>query len=164
VKTKKSLRDTIAENQRAMNMWASAHGKEQTVDFGVKEKRTYSRKMADEDREDDVVREVGQLLAVHPKILFAWRQNSGSAESKSGAPVVFYRFLKGDPSEITLPDFLGVLKDGRLLALEAKNRLWTAPKKPHEKKQLHFILQVKYAGGVSGFCTSAAQAQRIIEE
>ncbi len=162
MKTRKSLRDTIAETQKGMDTWAAAFGKPRQ-DMQVPEKRTYNRKMADDDREDDVIRDVASLLAVHPMILLAWRQNSGSAESKSGAPVYFYRFVKGDPKDITLPDFLGILKDGRLMAIEAKNRLWTKPSGERERKQLNFILQVKYAGGVSGFVTSADQAQKIIE-
>jgi hypothetical protein len=163
VKTKKSLRDTIAENQKAMNMWAAAHGKPQT-DIGVPAKRAPNvKRTADEDTEAAVLREVGQLLANHPKVLFAVRQNSGMAYNENKAPIYFYRWAKSKV-KMRISDFWGMLVDGRMFALEAKHRNWTKPSGERDGEQQNFLLTVKYAGGVSGFCTSAAQAQRIIEE
>jgi hypothetical protein len=56
-----------------------------------------------------------------------------------------------------------MLTDGRLMALEVKHRKWTKPSGEREGEQQAFLLTVKYAGGVSGFVTSAEQAQSIIE-
>jgi hypothetical protein len=162
MKTKKSLRDTIAENQKAMNMWAAVHGKPQT-DIGVPAKRAPNvKRTADEDTEAAVLKEVGQLLANHPKVLFAVRQNSGMAYNESKAPVYFYRFVRCK-EKMRISDFWGLLTDGRPFACEVKNRAWTKPSGEREAEQQAFLLTVKYAGGVSGFCTSAAQAQAIIE-
>ncbi len=161
MKTKKSLRDTIAETQQGMNAWANAFGKPKQ-DMGVPEKRTHTKRTADADREDAVLREVGALLANHPKVLMAWRQNSGMAYNESKAPIFFYRWVRSKV-KMRLPDFIGVLTDGRLLGLEVKHRNWTKPSGEREAEQQAFLLTVKYAGGAAGFVTSAEQAQAIIE-
>jgi len=62
-----------------------------------------------------------------------------------------------------ISDFWGILKDGSPWALEAKNRLWKAPSGEREFEQQAFLTAIREAGGVSGFVTSAEQAQRIIE-
>ena len=162
MKVKKPLRDTIADNQKAMNMWAAAHGKPPT-DIGVPEKRAHTKQMSDHDREDSVIRDITALLAVHPKVLMAWRQNSGMPYNEGGAPVYFYRWVRSK-TKMRIVDFIGLLTDGRMFALEAKNRTWTKPSGEREAEQQDFMLSVKYAVGSAGFCTSAEQAQRIIEE
>jgi hypothetical protein len=118
--------------------------------------------MSDNDREDAVLREAGQLLAVHPKVLFAVRQNSGMAYNEAKAPIYFYRWLRSKV-KMRISDFWGMLTDGRMFAIECKNRTWTKPSGTRELEQKAFIDTVKHAGGVSGFVTSAEQAQRIIE-
>jgi len=161
MKTRKSLRDTLAETQTGMDAWANAFGKPKQ-DIGVPEKRAHTKRMADDDSEASVMREVGELLSVHPKVLFAVRQNSGMAYSESKAPIYFYRWARSKV-KMRISDFWGMLTDGRMLALEVKNRKWTKPSGEREAEQQNFLLTVKYAGGVSGFVTSATQAQSIIE-
>ncbi len=161
MKTRKSLRDTIAETQQGMNAWANAFGKPKQ-DMGVPEKRTHTKQMADNDTEAAVMREVGELLAVHPKVLFAVRQNSGMAYGENKQPIYFYRWARSK-TKMRISDFWGMLTDGRMFACEVKNRLWTKPSGEREAEQQNFLLTVKYAGGVAGFVTSAEQAQKIIE-
>lgn len=161
MKTRKSLRDTIAETQQGMNAWASAFNKPK-LDMNVPEKRTHTKQMSDNDTEAAVMRDVGQLLAVHPKVLFAVRQNSGMAYGENKQPIYFYRWARSK-TKMRISDFWGLLTDGRLMALEVKHRKWTKPSGEREAEQQNFLLTVKYAGGVSGFVTSAEQAQAIIE-
>jgi hypothetical protein len=85
------------------------------------------------------------------------------AYTETKAPIYFYRWAKSKV-KMRISDFWGMLVDGRMFALEAKHRNWTKPSGERDGEQQNFLLTVKYAGGVSGFCTSAAQAQRIIEE
>lgn len=163
MKVKKSLRDTIGETQTGMDAWANAFGKPKQ-DMGVPQKRAPNvKRTADEDTEAAVLKEVGQLLANHPKVLFAVRQNSGMAYNEAKAPIYFYRWAKSKV-KMRISDFWGMLTDGRMFACEVKNRAWTKPSGEREGEQQNFLLTVKYAGGVSGFVTSAEQAQRIIEE
>ncbi len=125
------------------------------------------------DLEGPVVKAIGELLAAHPLVLFAVRQNSGAAsyEAKSGhyAPVHFYRILTHG-KEITITDFWGILRHedwilppSRLLAIEAKAPGWTKPRTEREFKQANFLALVRNAGGRAGFATSADEAKAIIE-
>ena len=113
------------------------------------------------DLEGPVVSAIGDLLAVHPKVLFAVRQNTGAAsyEAKSGkyAPVFFYRLLTHSPKDITITDFWGILKAGRMLAVEAKAPGWHKVSTDRELRQEMFLMLVRNCGGVALFATSAEQ-------
>ncbi len=112
------------------------------------------------DLEKHVIRAVSELLAVHPKVLFAVRQNSGGAsyEAKSGryAPIFFYHILTSQP--VTITDFWGLLRDGRPFALEAKRPSWKEPREPREFKQAAFLMLIRNCGGVGQFVRSADEA------
>ncbi len=163
MKTKKSHNDNLRDNYKGEAFHAAMMGKPVRSDLEPPpDKQVRTKQMADEDREDDVIRDITALLAVHPKVLMAWRQNSGMAYNQGGAPVYFYRWVRCK-TKMRIVDFVGLLTDGRPFALEAKNRLWTKPSGEREAEQQNFLLTVKYAGGVSGFVTSAEQAQAIIE-
>ena len=108
-------------------------------------------------REAPVVAAISDLLAVHPRVLLAVRQNSGMAsyEAKSGryAPVYFYRLLThGD--EITITDFWGLLNDGRPFAIEAKAPGFTKPRTDRENMQANFLALMRNCGGIGLFATS----------
>lgn len=116
--------------------------------------------------EAEVVRAISDLLAAHPLVLHAARQNSGMAsyEASSGryAPVYFYKLLK-HASIMTLPDFWGLLKNGRFFALEAKRGDWKKPRDDRERKQANFLALVRNCGGSAGFARSVDEARIIIE-
>jgi len=121
---------------------------------------------SDEDElEAAVMREITQLLQVHPSVTLAIRANSGSAQirGKNGKdmPIWFNRFIKGG-SDFTVTDFWGLARFG-LFAIEAKRRDWTYTGSEREKKQKGFIELVNRLGGRAGFATSAAEAQTILE-
>ena len=116
--------------------------------------------------EAPVVAAIAELLAVHPKVLFAVRQNSGMAsyEAKSGkyAPVFFYRILTKQP--MTIPDFWGVLRDGRMLAIEVKAPGFVEPRTDTERRQAAFLAMVRNCGGVGLFATSADQVAEALRD
>lgn len=115
--------------------------------------------------EAPVVAAISELLAVHPRVLFAVRQNSGAAsyEAKSGryAPVFFYRILTGQP--VTIPDFWGILRDGRMLAIEAKAPGFREPHTEREFKQANFLMLVRGVGGIGIFATSAEDVAQALK-
>lgn len=116
------------------------------------------------DLEKYVIRAVSQLLAVHPKVLFGVRQNSGGAsyEHSSGAykPIHFYQILTSQP--VTITDFWGILRDGRPFCLEAKRPSWKEPSNDREMRQALFISLIQNCGGVGGFVRSADQANEVL--
>lgn len=110
--------------------------------------------------EAEVLRAICELLAAHPKVLIAVRQNTGAAsyEAKTGryAPVHFYKLIKR-PVEMTLPDIWGLLKDGRYFACEVKREDFTKPRNEREFRQAAFLSAVRNCGGIGIFATSADQ-------
>ena len=74
-------------------------------------------------------------------------------------------FVTTAPEPMTLPDFWGILRDGRVLAIECKRRGWhLIPSDDRALRQLRFLNLVRDVGGRAGFARSAEEARRIIEE
>lgn len=159
VRGRKTLRDKMHENQRGLDDWALTFGKEQMLNIPVKPKRQIVNRSDGDELESAVLREVGELLAWHPKVLFAVRQNSGAAylPGKNGAdmPVFFYKIIRTRYGPMRLPDFWGLLTNGRMFAVECKRRSWSRPTDQREREQQAFLEMVKHAGGVALFTTSA---------
>lgn len=115
--------------------------------------------------EADVLRAVTDLLAVHPRVIFAVRQNSGQAsyEAKSGkyAPVAFYKWIKA-PKPVTLPDVWGLLNSGKFFFLEVKRGGWTGPRDDRERKQAAFLALAIEWGALAAFVTDADQVDKVL--
>lgn len=185
---KPKMRDVMQGNARALAFMAMAAPTEKAAaaDAFVKEviaaippahkKREprgvdidaiHGSKRAPRQLEAPVVKAIGELLAVHPRVLFAVRQNSGSAsyEAASGkwAPVNFYNMLTHSPKDMTITDFWGILRDGRGLAVEAKAPGWKEPRTEREFKQAAFLSMVRNAGGIALFATSADEVAEVLK-
>ena len=115
--------------------------------------------------EADVIRAVSQLLATHPKVLIAIRMNSGMASSQTSngrmQPIWFHKFLRS-PCAMKMPDFIGMMTDGRPLALEAKRGNWKQPSDERERKQAAYLYCIRNIGGIGEFVTSADQAANFL--
>lgn len=118
-----------------------------------------------DDTEAPVLRAVGDLLAVHPKVFFAVRQNSGSlpyqAADGRAIPIWFYRLLR-KPEAMTITDYWGFLTDRRPFAFECKRPSWAHPRTDREIKQWAFINMIVKAGGVGSFVRSADEVQALL--
>lgn len=165
LKTKPTLRETLEATEKAMRFHAAMSGKPFVEEFAAPARRAAPTKRTDDnDTEAAVIREITAVIAHHPRVLFAIRQNSGAAVSANGAPIWFYRIIKlPNETPITVTDYFGVLTDGRPFCIEAKRRAWTKPSDERERKQLAFIEAVRSVGGVAGFATSGEQAKNILE-
>lgn len=168
---KKSLRETLADNQKAMRYYAAMSGKpshEPALVMPPKKERV-TREPSD-DTEAPVLRAVGELLAKHHTVLFAIRQNSGmryseytnAAGEKKESYTWFYKWARRRSKNMRITDYWGLLTDGRMFAIECKRPSWTKPTDDREREQLEFILTVRYAGGLAGFARSADEAQSIL--
>ena len=156
--TKKSLRDTLRENQRGLDHYALLYGKPQTQHIAVKPKREIVNHTDASELEASVISEVSALLARHPKVLFAVRQNSGAAFLKGrdgkDMPVWFYKII-ASPEPMRISDFTGELRDGRRFGFEAKRRNWTHPTDQREREQKAYLDMVNALGGIGRFVTCA---------
>jgi hypothetical protein len=84
--------------------------------------------------ESDVLPAVLKALRIHPKVAFAWRQNSGAQQ------------VDGRYIQYAFPgcsDILGMLKDGRFLAVEVKR-----PGGMPTPAQVQFLAVVEQNGGL----------------
>ena len=117
-------------------------------------------------REGPVVAAISELLAVHPRILWAARFNSGAAsyEAASGkyAPVQFHRIVR-QPKPTRMPDFFGVMTCGLPFAVEAKAPGWTKPTDDREREQMAFLNMIAIVGGIALFATDAAQVEEALK-
>jgi hypothetical protein len=93
-----------------------------------------------EPSEAQVMRAVLQALAMHPRVAWAHRMNSGAGKvQRAGGVSQFMRW--GFPG---CPDVLGQLRDGRTLACEVKK-----PSGKTSPEQEAFLKCVRANGGVA---------------
>ena len=163
----KSLREAYADSDKALNFYAVASGKtpvHKNVELPPKRERVKSdvRRASHVDLEGPVQSDISDLLAVHPKVLFAVRQNSGMMyseyENKTTGEIKksytwFYKWTRRRGKKMRITDFWGMLTDGRMFAIEAKKPSWKKPTDDREREQWEFILTVKSGGGIGCFAT-----------
>lgn len=170
---KPSLKQTVAEHERAIRWMCQMGGKPIPPEFAEKaaalaataKPRKPPLATDKNDLEAAVQREVFSVLAKHPSVLFAVRQNSGAAMS-GDVPIWFYRWARRNGIDMTLTDFWGMtLHSDRgfvMFAIECKRRDWKRVSGAREIQQQAFIDVVKSAGGVGGFVTCAEDALAIL--
>lgn len=153
---KKPLRETLRENQKALDHYATMYGKPQTQHIAVKPKREIVNRSDAAELEASVIAEISKLLAHHPKVLFARRSNSGAAYmlGRDGKQmlVTFNKIIRS-PVAMRVSDFEGMMIDGKPFAIECKRRNWTKPTDQREHEQAAFLQMVRDAGGIGVFAT-----------
>lgn len=166
---KRSYRDQLRDNDAAQRQLSALSGKPVPEGWlnNIGPKREIVNRTDPAELEAVVLRDVGKLLATHPKVLFAVRINSGAAwlPSKNGkdAPVFFYRIVRSR-TKMRIVDYTGLTVDGRSIAIECKRAAWKLnPKDEREVEQLAYINTVRSTGGVGGFVTCVEQALAILE-
>jgi hypothetical protein len=162
-----SLRDQMRTSRAVMDFYCAAADKPNPLPPLPPKRERVTKPAAariDGDLEGPVINAVGDLLALHPLVVLAIRQNSGGASYESGGrliPVWFYKKIK-TPGELTITDYWGFLADGRPYALECKRPSWKEPTTPREKRQKAFIDMVTGLGGVGGFVRSVDEAKALL--
>lgn len=142
------------------------------------------RLRAIEQTEAQVLALIRPYLAMHPKVARIIRVNSGAAMLGDPSDPRFVRFVdiegqsamrsavrRGGPVATAaenqmelVPDILGFLTDGRILAVEVKKSGWKTPSNARERAQERFLQVVRYHGGVAGFCASLRDAENLLRE
>lgn len=162
---KKTLPETRRIHQIAHKHLGMIYGKPPMIDENVKPKREIVNHSDKHELEASVIADISKLLANHPKVLFARRNNSGAASmpGRDGKdmPVYFTRIIKS-PVKMRIPDIDGYLIDGRKFAIECKRRNWTKPTDQREHEQAAFLQMVRDDGGVGIFATCAEDVMRVI--
>jgi hypothetical protein len=167
----RTIREAYQASQDATNYYAAMAGMP-PVDFvGIlPAKRVVVHKSDPSELEAAVSSEVAQVLAAHPNVWMAFRQNSGSASlpGRDGKdmPVWFYKVIK-QPKPIRVSDYWGFLKGEermRPFAFEVKRRDWKySASDIKEREQLAFLDCIRIAGGVAAFVTSGEQVLKLLK-
>ena len=152
---RRTLREIMLANQASMDVYAAMSGKPR-VEFDIppEPKRRAPAKPSGEPSEADILRAIMQLLRHHPKVASHWRQNSGTFQERNRDGTT--RYIRANTQK-GMSDIMGVLKDGRTLAIEVKSR--TGRMRPGQEE---FLATIRQAGGVAGVCRSVEDAQRLL--
>ena len=133
VRGRKSLRDTLIANQAANNFYATMAGKPSAPQVikipDAPKKRIKSDVPRTDLLEKDIQKQILMLLKRHPKVQWVARFNSGTFVSGD-------RYISSN-SQSGMSDILGMLKGGRLFAIECKSR--TGRIQPHQQDFLDLI-------------------------
>ena len=108
-----------------------------------------------EPKESDIQSAVIRALRVHPSVVWAERMNSGAG--KLVQPNGYSRFIKFGFKG--MPDILGQLRDGRLLAIEVKRASGTV-----SDEQRAFLSKASENGAVAFVATSVSQVFDVLDE
>lgn len=144
---RKSLRDTLLKNEAAMGFYAAMAGLP-TPELPIKvpdapKTRVKSTEPRTDLLEKDIQKQILMLLRKHHRVHWVARFNSGT-------------FMDGDRyitsnSQRGMSDILGMLKGGRLIAIECKTR--TGKIQPHQQEFLDLIS----AGGGLAFVARSVE-------
>ena len=152
---RRTLREIMLANQASMDVYAAMSGKPR-VEFDIppEPRKRAPAKPSNEPSEAEILRAILALLRHHPKVASHWRQNSGTfaERNRDGST----RYIRANTAK-GMSDIMGVLKDGRTLAIEVKSR--TGRMRPGQEE---FLQTIRQAGGVAGVCRSVEDAQRLL--
>lgn len=160
-----TLRETIAKNQAALDMYAAFSNRPRVVLRQEPEPKQRAAPGSDgRPLERDVQDPLIELLRVHPKVAWFFRVNSGQAVAQGSdgreRRTAFYRlYLRGEkPITKGLSDVVGQLVDGRMFVMEAKRP--GVFKGTAEQEDV--IAACRAAGGVAGIVQSLDDAVELL--
>lgn len=178
IRFRPKLRDTLLSNARVFAAMAAAapEGKQAAAQAFAQSAMASvppepKKRAAPRQLEAPVIKAISELLALHPRVIWAARMNSGMAsyEAKSGrySPVWFHKIVRA-PFAIRMPDFIGMLRgeDGKTgipFACEAKAPGWRGPRDEREREQSMFLQMVDAWGGIGCFATSADEVAVLLK-
>ena len=140
---RKSKRQMLAGSKAALDYYADSAGKPRMeIELPPERKaRVVSATRRAVPLEKDIQKAIMQFLKSHPKVAMVWRQNSGTFQETDGRGNT--RFIRANSAR-GMADIMGVLKNGRALAIEVKRP--GAKVLPHQQL---FLDSITEAGGLA---------------
>jgi hypothetical protein len=152
---RETLREKMLRNQTTMDLYAAMNNKPRVLlDIPPEPAKRGPRKPSGQPTEAQILKAVMALLKRHPKVAQCWRQNSGTFQERNRDGSV--RYIRANTAK-GMSDIMGVLKDGRTLAIEVKSA--TGRMRPGQEE---FLATIRQAGGVAGVCRSVEDAQALL--
>ena len=152
---RETLREKMLRNQATMDRYAAISGKPRVLlDIPPEPVKSGPRKPSGQPTEAQILKAVMALLKRHPRVASCWRVNSGTFQERNRDGST--RYIRAN-SQRGMSDIMGVLKDGRTLAIEVKSA--TGRMRPGQEE---FLATIRQAGGVAGVCRSVEDAQALL--
>jgi hypothetical protein len=152
---RRTLREVMTDHQRTEDTLAALWGKpRRELPIPAEPKKRAPAKPSGEPSEAEILRAIIQLLHRHPRVAQCWRQNSGTFQERNRDGST--RYIRANTAR-GMSDIMGILKDGRTLAIEVKSR--TGRMRPGQEE---FLQTIRQAGGVAGVCRSVEDAVRLL--
>jgi hypothetical protein len=152
---RETLREKMLRNQTTMDLYAAINNKPRVLlDIPPEPAKRGPRKPSGQPTEAQILKAVMALLKRHPKVAQCWRQNSGTFQERNRDGSV--RYIRANTAK-GMSDIMGVLKDGRTLAIEVKSA--TGRMRPGQEE---FLATIRQAGGVAGVCRSVEDAVALL--
>ena len=152
---RETLREVMLRNQATMDRYAAISGKPRVLlDIPPEPAKRGLRKPSGQPTEAQILKAIVALLKHHPRVAQCWRQNSGTFQERNRDGSV--RYIRANTAK-GMSDIMGVLKDGRTLAIEVKSA--TGRMRPGQEE---FLATIRQAGGVAGVCRSVEDAQALL--
>ena len=152
---RETLREKMLRNQAAMDQLAAISGKPRVLlDIPPEPVKRGPRKPSGQPTEAQILKAIIALLNRHPKVAQCWRQNSGTFQERNRDGSV--RYIRANTAK-GMSDIMGVMKDGRTLAIEVKSA--TGRMRPGQEE---FLATIRQAGGVAGVCRSVEDAVALL--
>jgi len=152
---RETLREKMLRNQATMDLYAAMNNKPRVLlDIPPEPAKRGPRKPSGQPTEAQILKAIMALLKRHPKVVQCWRQNSGTFQERNRDGST--RYIRANTAK-GMSDIMGVLKDGRTLAIEVKSA--TGRMRPGQEE---FLATIRQAGGVAGVCRSVEDAQALL--
>jgi len=152
---RRTLREQMLRNQQTENLYAALSGRPaRELPIPPEPVKRGPRKPSTEPSESEILRAIMALLKRHPRVAQCWRQNSGTFAERNRDGSM--RYVRAN-TQRGMSDIMGVLRDGRTLAIEVKSR--TGRMRPGQEE---FLATIRRAGGVAGVCRSVDDAVRLL--
>ena len=156
---RRTLREQMLRNQATENLYAALSGRPaRELPIPPEPKRRPKREPSPAEQrqpsEAEILRAILAMLRRHPKVALCWRQNSGTFAERNRDGSM--RYVRAN-TQRGMSDIMGVLRDGRTLAIEVKSR--TGRMRPGQEE---FLASIRAAGGVAGVCRSVEDAVALL--
>jgi hypothetical protein len=152
---RRTLREQMLRNQQTENLYAALSGRPaRELPIPPEPVKRGPRKPSTEPSESEILRAIMALLKRHPRVAQCWRQNSGTFAERNRDGSM--RYVRAN-TQRGMSDIMGVLRDGRTLAIEVKSR--TGRMRPGQEE---FLQTIRQAGGVAGVCRSVEDAVALL--
>jgi len=152
---RRTLREQMLRNQKTEALYAALAGRPvREIELPPEPKKRAPRKPSTEPSEAEILRAIMALLKRHPRVAQCWRQNSGTFAERNRDGSM--RYVRANTAK-GMSDIMGVLRDGKTLAIEVKSR--TGRMRPGQEE---FLATIRAAGGVAGVCRSVEDAVALL--